>query len=178
MIKFNELIDMLEEDFYDLDREDLMIVARKLSEALMLIEDAICDLEEGYEELNEASGDKKKSIPKLIWRICNKGQGNAVPVGFDPRTFDSIKRYAGTSKGGGIAVAAPDGMKKWFKDKRNDSQMDDHRKNKKEQDAKDSAKFTPTTKKTLKADKDARVKRDKRRLAKAFGVKEKDVHND
>lgn len=178
MLRFNEIVEMLKEDFHDLDDEDLIVSARKLSEALMLIEDVICDLEESYEELNEASDDKKKSIPKLIWRICNKGQGNAVPVGFDPRTFDSIKRYAGTNKGGGLAVAAPDGMKKWYKEKRNDSQMDDHRKNKKEQDSKDSAKLNPVTKKTLKADKDARVKRDKRRLAKAFGVKEKDVHND
>lgn len=177
MLRFNELVEMLEYEFNELEDEDIILNARKLSEALMLIEDVICNLEESYEELNEAKDDKKKSIPKLIWRICNKGQANAVPVGFDPRTFDSIKRYAGTNKGGGLAVAAPDGMKKWYRQKRNDSQLDDHRKNKKEQESKDSAKLSSITKKTLKADKDAKVKRTKRRLAKAFGVKEKDVHN-
>ena len=177
MIRFNDLVEILREEFEEIREEDLILVSRKLSEALMLIEDVICDLEESYEDLNEASDEKKKSIPKLIWRICNKGQGNAVPVGFDPRTFDSIKRYAGTNKGGGLAIAAPDNMKKWYKDKRNDSQLDDHRKNKKEQDSKDSAKLSATTKKTLKADKDAKVKRTKRRLAKAFKVKDSDVHN-
>ena len=177
MIKFNDLVGLLEEEFSELEEEEIILSARKLSEALMLIEDVICDLEESYEELNEAKDDKKKSIPKLIWRICNKGQANAVPVGFDPRTFDSIKRYAGTNKGGGLAVAAPDNMKTWYRAKRNDSQLDDHRKNKKEQDSKDSAKFSATTKKTLKANKDAKVKRVKRRLAKAFKVKDSDVHN-
>ena len=177
MIRFNDLIEMLEEDFPELEDEEIILSARKLSEALMLIEDVVCDIEESYEYLNEAKDDKKKSIPKLIWRICNKGQGNAVPVGFDPRTFDSIKRFAGTNKGGGIAIAAPDNMKQWYKDKRNDSQLDDHRKNKKEQDSKEKSKFSEKTKKTLKADKDAKVKKVKRRLAKAFKVKDSDVHN-
>ena len=173
---YSELMESLIEDYGDfLSDDEIESYSSELCEAIMCIEDIICELNDVSYDLDEAK--KGSSVPKLIWRVLNKGQANEIAVGFDPRTFDSRGNEAGTNNGGGTIVAGPDKIKQWYNDKRKDNLdkdnkyrkgMDKYRSDKAKQNKKDTAHLNDKTKQTMQAHRDAMRKRKMREFDAAF----------
>ena len=122
--EFNDIFEIMLEKY----QNNTNVSNRNLFEATDRIVCALTDLKEAIDyadsfELNEAKVKKSNKVARkiapLIWRTLRNAYGaGTLRVGFEPRTFDSNKKGAGTVDGGGTVLAGPDSVKLYFKRKR------------------------------------------------------------